>query len=128
VLALRQLPNVDVTGEVPDTRPYIAGATAVVVPIRIGSGTKLKVLEAAALRRPLVVTPVGIEGYDAVPGQDALVADTPEELAAACIRVATDSALAEALGAAAFANLAQPLDWSNVYERLEAVYAGSGPN
>ncbi|MGI6208314.1 MAG: glycosyltransferase family 4 protein [Anaerolineae bacterium] len=128
VLALRQLPNVDVTGEVPDTRPYIAGATAVVVPLRIGAGTKLKVLEAAALRRPLVVTPVGIEGYDAVPGQDALVADTPEELAAACIRVATDSALAEALGAAAFANLAQPLDWSNVYERLEAVYAGSGPN
>ncbi|NPV09483.1 MAG: glycosyltransferase [Anaerolineae bacterium] len=125
VLSLQNLPNVHITGEVPDVRPYVSAATAVVVPLRIGAGTKLKILEAAALRRPLVATSVAMEGYDAVAGRDALVADTSDGLAAACIEVARNEPLAAALGAAAYRNLAQPLDWRHVYARLETVYARS---
>jgi len=128
VLALHSLPNVRVTGPVRDARPYIAAATAVVVPLRMGAGTKLKVLEAAALARPLVLTSIAAEGYTVVNERDALLADTADGLALACLRVANNPVEAAALGDSAYRNLAVPLDWSRVYERLEAVYAGSIPS
>lgn len=128
VTALAALPNVEVTGAVRDTRPYIAGATAVVVPLRMGAGTKLKVLEAAALARPLVLTSVGAEGFPVVHERDALVADTADGLATACLSTASNPLRAAALGDSAYRNLAVPLEWSRVYARLEAVYARSVPD
>lgn len=122
VAALARLPNVMVTGEVPDVRPYLAAAAAVVVPLRLGGGTKLKLLEAAALRRPLVTTPIGAEGYREGAGRDYLLAESAEGLASACLRVAGDPALAARLAESAYARMAQPHDWARVYERLEAVY------
>src|SRR5207253_2743843 len=62
-------PNVVFTDTVPDTRPYVSRAAAFVVPLRMGSGTRLKVLEGLAMRRPLISTSLGCEGIDAVDGQ-----------------------------------------------------------
>ncbi|MEO3471540.1 TIGR03087 family PEP-CTERM/XrtA system glycosyltransferase [Roseomonas sp. CAU 1739] len=75
VLALAQLPGVTVTGEVPDTRPFIAAATACVAPLRIARGIQNKVLEAMAMARPVICSPQAFEGVHAVAGRDLLVAD-----------------------------------------------------
>jgi sugar transferase (PEP-CTERM/EpsH1 system associated) len=79
VLALAKLPGVTVTGEVPDTRPYIAGAAACVAPLRIARGIQNKVLEAMAMARPVICSPQAFEGVHAVPGRDLLVAGEPAE-------------------------------------------------
>lgn len=100
VRALASLPGVLVTGRVPDVRPYLAHAAAAVAPLAIARGLQNKVLEAMAMARPVVVTPEALEGIDAVPGVELLVAQGPEAFAAAAIR-ATDPALGAALGEAA---------------------------
>jgi glycosyltransferase involved in cell wall biosynthesis len=122
VQALAALPAVHVTGEVLDVRPYIAAATAVVVPLRLGGGTKLKLLEAAALRRPLVTTPIGAEGYREGAGRDYLLAEDAAGLAQACVRLADDPALASRLAESAYQNMALPNDWSHVFRKLEVAY------
>ncbi len=78
VQALARLPGVEVTGEVPDTRPYIAQAAACVAPLRIARGIQNKVLEAMAMARPVICSPQAFEGVHALPGRDLLVADRPE--------------------------------------------------
>ena len=70
-------PAVTVTGYVSDIRPYIANSMVYIVPMRIGSGTKLKVLEAMAMHIPVVSTTIGAEGIDVTPGQDILIGDSP---------------------------------------------------
>ncbi len=74
VLQLATLPGVQVTGRVPDTRPYIAFADVVVAPLRIARGIQNKVLEAMAMGRPVVATPEAFVGVQATPGQDILLA------------------------------------------------------
>jgi len=97
VRALRRLPGVEVTGEVADTRPYLASADLLVAPIRVGGGTRIKILEAFAHRLPVVTTPIGAEGLDVVHGLHALVAESPHAIADACVRVLGDPGLAAAL-------------------------------
>jgi glycosyltransferase involved in cell wall biosynthesis len=75
VQALAQLPGVVVTGTVPDVRPYLAHATVSVAPLRIARGIQNKVLEAMAMAAPVVVSPQALEGIDATPGADLLLAD-----------------------------------------------------
>jgi glycosyltransferase involved in cell wall biosynthesis len=91
-------PRVTFTGRVADVRPYVSAASAVVVPLRIGSGTRLKILEAMALARPVVTTSLGAEGLDLVDRQHALIADDPTGFATAVGRVLADPQLAGALG------------------------------
>jgi sugar transferase (PEP-CTERM/EpsH1 system associated) len=74
VRALADLPGVHVTGRVPDTRPYLAAADAVVAPLRIARGIQNKVLEAMAMARPVVATPEAFQGVRAEPGRDILLA------------------------------------------------------
>jgi glycosyltransferase involved in cell wall biosynthesis len=71
------------TGTVPDMRPYLEQASVCVVPLRMGSGTRLKILEAAAAGKPIVSTRLGAEGLDFCAGRDILIADKPEEFATA---------------------------------------------
>jgi len=78
---LRDLPGVELIGEVPDVRPYLAEARVVVVPLRIGGGTRIKILEALAMGKPVVSTSIGAEGLELENGRDILIADTPEEFA-----------------------------------------------
>jgi glycosyltransferase involved in cell wall biosynthesis len=77
------LKGVRFTGTVPDMRPYLEQATVCVVPLRMGSGTRLKILEAAAAGKAIVSTRLGAEGLDFSPGAEILLADEPEEFAAA---------------------------------------------
>ena len=76
-------PRVELTGFVPDLRPHLAAAAAVVVPLRLGGGTRLKIVEAMAMGKAIVSTALGAEGIEAVPGRDLLIADAPEAFAGA---------------------------------------------
>ena len=79
VLALRGEANVEVTGTVEDIRPYYGEAIAAIVPLRIGGGTRLKILEAMAAGVPVVSTPLGAEGLTVSPGVDILIAEKDED-------------------------------------------------
>jgi glycosyltransferase involved in cell wall biosynthesis len=74
---------VQLTGEVADTRPYLCGAAVYVVPMRIGGGVRLKLLEAMSLALPIVSTTLGIEGIDEFPTHCCRLADTPAAMAQA---------------------------------------------
>jgi glycosyltransferase involved in cell wall biosynthesis len=97
---LRRYEGVDVVGEVASLDACFRTTTAVVIPVRAGSGTRIKVLEAFARRRPVVSTRLGSEGIGARDGLELLNADTPRELADACIRVLRDPELAASLAEA----------------------------
>jgi polysaccharide biosynthesis protein PslH len=111
VQRLARIEGVSVTGRVPDVRPYLAHATAAVAPLRIARGIQNKVLEAMAMARPVVVTTDGLEGIEAVPGTDVMLADTAGDFAAACIALA-DGPAADRLGAAARDCILRRYDWA----------------
>jgi glycosyltransferase involved in cell wall biosynthesis len=97
---LRGLPGVEILGELADLDEVFASTSAVVVCLRAGSGTRIKVLEGFARSLPVVATTVGCEGLDARDGIELLVGDTPEELAAACLRVLSEPILAASIAEA----------------------------
>jgi len=97
VARLADEPEVTVTGRVADVTPWYQSAHAVVVPVRAGGGTRIKVLEAFAHGRPVVSTSVGAEGLDVTPGRHLLLADTPADFAAAAVRLMNEPALGRAL-------------------------------
>jgi glycosyltransferase involved in cell wall biosynthesis len=96
-----EFPDVSFTGTVAELRPIIARAAVCVVPLRIGSGTRLKILEAAAMAKPVVSTTLGAEGLDLRHGHEILLEDNPRAFAEAVALLLTDPARATALGAAA---------------------------
>ncbi len=91
VLPLRSA-GVNVHTDVPSIQPYIDAARVAIVPLRLGSGTRLKALEAKAAGRPVVGTAIGLAGLGLVPGQDALFADSPTDMAAAIVSLLRDDA------------------------------------
>jgi glycosyltransferase involved in cell wall biosynthesis len=98
VKALAKDPRVIVTGYVDDVRPFVWDAAIVIVPLRMGSGTRLKVLEAMAMEKPLVSTSIGCEGISTVSDEHLLVANTPTEFAEAIGRLLREDGLPKALG------------------------------
>jgi glycosyltransferase involved in cell wall biosynthesis len=116
VRALSSFAGVEVVGYVPDLRDEIAHATAVLVPLRIGTGTKNKILQALSMGRPVVTTSTGNEGLDAVSGQHLLVADTPASFAEAIVRLHDGGEWREDLGTAGH-------DWVSSHYGLAAVTA-----
>lgn len=92
---LARVDGVELLGPVEDLDPVFEGTGAVVAPIRFGSGTRLKVLEAFARRLPLVTTTIGCEGIAVEPGRHALVADSPKALADAAVTLLTDVEVAD---------------------------------
>ncbi len=115
-------PAVTVTGRVPDVRPYIAGASAYVVPLRIGGGTRLKVLEAMAMGQAIVSTRLGCDGFPFEDGREVAFADDPAAFSASVIRLLRDRQQAAALGMQARAYVAAHFGWDAIVPRLEAVY------
>jgi polysaccharide biosynthesis protein PslH len=93
VLALGTRRCITVTGAVDSVTPYYRQATVAVVPLRAGGGTRIKILEAAAHRVPVVSTPVGAEGLEVADGRELLLAHTPEQMASHCIRLWQDHGL-----------------------------------
>jgi polysaccharide biosynthesis protein PslH len=131
VEALRRR-GVDATGEVPDVRPHLQRAAVVVVPIRMGSGTRLKVVEGLSLGKALVSTTVGHEGVGVRDGEHLLVGDTAEGFAEQIGRLFEDAALGERLGRAGRELMMREYSWDSAGERLDEVHrivaerAGSG--
>ncbi|HZT64244.1 MAG TPA: glycosyltransferase [Acidimicrobiales bacterium] len=119
VRALARLPGVTVRADVADVTPHLAAARVAVVPVRIGSGSRLKALEAMAARRPVVGHPVGLEGLAIEAGTHALVADDVAGTAAAVTKLLTDDALARRLAASGRDLVERLYRW----ERIGAVFA-----
>jgi sugar transferase (PEP-CTERM/EpsH1 system associated) len=115
-------PGIVVTGWVEDVRPYIAGAALYVIPLRIGGGTRLKVLEAMAMGKAIVSTALGCEGFELAPGQELVVADTPNEFAAAVLALLRDPDRREAMGHTAQQYASTRYDWRMIVPRLEQAY------
>ena len=117
------LPNVRLTGTVDDVRPYIDAASAYVVPLRIGGGTRLKILDALSMQQALVSTSVGCEGLDLVRGEHLEVADDPQSFADAVVNVLSNPQFAARLGAQGRERVCSHYDWPSIAQRHEAVYA-----
>ncbi len=120
--ALAAHPAVTVTGRVPDVRPYIAGAGVYVTPLRIGGGTRLKVLEAMAMGQAMVSTRLGCDGFPFVHGREVLFADEPAEFADAVVRLLQNRGQAATLGKAARAYVEQHYGWDAIVPKFEALY------
>jgi sugar transferase (PEP-CTERM/EpsH1 system associated) len=121
ILAHRS-PSVEVTGAVDDVRPHIERAAVVIVPLRLGSGTRLKILEAMAMGKAVVTTTLGAEGLAVVPDRDLLVADDPETFAKQIRRLLDDPELALRIGAAARRLVVSRYTWKASVERLSDFY------
>lgn len=114
--------GVFVTGEVADVIPFYARATVAVAPLRAGSGSRLKILEAMALGRPLVSTSIGAEGLEVKNGTHLLVADEPADFAAAIVKLICDEDLRNALAVAARGLVELRHGWDDRAEELLQIY------
>ena len=111
VRALGRLAGVTVTGEVPDVRPWLAAADAVVAPLLLARGVQNKLLEAMAMARPVVASAAAAEGIDAVPGEHLLVAEGAPAMADAVSRLFDGPDAAAAMGRAARARMIARYGW-----------------
>jgi glycosyltransferase involved in cell wall biosynthesis len=118
----RSSDHVIVTGYVDDVRSYVARAEVSAVPILIGGGTRLKVLESMAMKKAIVTTTIGCEGINLVHEESALFADTPKDFASAILRLFTDPLLRDRLAEQAYKNVIQEYGWEAIGARLDRVY------
>lgn len=119
----RQRSNIEITGFVDDVNLYLDQASVVVVPLRIGGGTRLKIVEAMAKGKAVVSTSIGAEGLDIVDGTHAIIADTPEEFAAAVADLLAHPERAREIGVAARKLAEERYSWTAVVLQLEQFYA-----
>jgi sugar transferase (PEP-CTERM/EpsH1 system associated) len=120
VQALAALPGVSVTGTVPDVRPYVAHAALSVAPLRVARGIQNKVLEAMAMAKAVLVTPQALEGIEAAPGRELLLAqDAQQWIAAAAAALAGPQDALDALGQAARARVEAAYSWDARLAPLE---------
>jgi glycosyltransferase involved in cell wall biosynthesis len=116
-----QRPGVEVLGEVPDVRPYIHEAAVVAVPVRIGGGTRLKVLEGLALGKAMVSTSLGCEGVGVQDGEHVMVGDDAATFAEHLLTLFEDSPLRGRLGSAGRLLVERDFSWELAGRRLEAL-------
>ena len=117
----RLCPEMELMGYVDDLRAFLKGSIAV-VPIRIGSGMRMKILDAIAARCPFVTTAKGVEGIDLENGRECLMADDPDAFADAIIRLAGDAGLQEQFVQAAAARLGELYNPEQMQERRLGIY------
>ncbi len=118
---LRALPGVTVTGWVDSVQPYLAGARVYIMPFRVGSGTRLKLIEAMASGLAIVSTRIGAEGFPVTQGQEIVLADSEEEMATAVLELLARPDKRAAIGERA-AHFAQNYDWRLVIPQFEVIY------
>lgn len=123
-LLRRASDRVRVTGYVEDVRPYVAQGQVYVVPLLVGGGTRLKALEAMAMRKAIVTTSVGCEGIDLVHERSALFADDPEAFAREVVRLFRDDALRDRIAASAAALATAKYGWSAIGDTLDGICRG----
>ncbi len=125
VRVLAKLPGVMVTGTVDDLRPFYREALAAVVPLRVGGGTRLKILEAMAAGTPVISTTLGAEGLRVDHGEELLLADTPAEMAELAAGLWEESRQWQQLSENGSQLVLSRYDWPVIGEKLMRVYAES---
>ena len=123
VMKLHDASHVIVTGEVPDTRVYHEQCTVIVTPIRYGGGTRIKILEAMAMKKAVVSTSVGAEGIPVTHGRDILIADKEDEFAAQCVKLIEDRTLNRTIGEQAREFVCRYYDSGIIEERISSYYS-----
>jgi glycosyltransferase involved in cell wall biosynthesis len=126
VLELGGRDGITVHADVPSIVPFLQQASAAIVPLRIGSGTRLKALEAMAANRPLIGTSIGLAGLGLVDGETAWIADDPVGFADRVVLALTDHERADAVAARALAAVA-PFSWDVIGERMMAALFPDAP-
>jgi glycosyltransferase involved in cell wall biosynthesis len=121
IRALGELPGVTVTGSVPDVRPYVRRSALMVAPLAIARGTQNKILEAMAMGVPVVTSRAAAGGVDAEAGRHLLVADGPQELAAAILRIVTDPQERARLATSGRDRMLSHHAWPRSMQRLDAI-------
>jgi len=116
--------GITLTGHVDDMRPYVQSAACYVAPLRIGGGTRLKILDAWAMGKAVVSTSIGCEGLDAVDGQNILIRDEPSAFATAVTMLLRDTGLRASLERNARATAVQKYSWNVIGEKMRSVYEG----
>jgi GT2 family glycosyltransferase/glycosyltransferase involved in cell wall biosynthesis len=119
---LGKMDNVVVTGWVEDIKPYIARSSVYIAPLWLGTGMRVKILEAWGMAKPVVTTSVGSQGIDCTPGEDVLIADDPQGFAAQTVRLLRDKALREKLGRNGRKQVEAKYDWEIIIRQVEEMY------
>jgi glycosyltransferase involved in cell wall biosynthesis len=117
-------------GNVPDVRPFLHRATMLVVPLRVGGGSRLKVLEALACGTPVASTRVGAEGLALASGRHLEVSDDVDALAGCIVRLLRDPERARRQAEAGRTQVLHCYDWDGLARRLEQLWlrcAGAAP-
>lgn len=114
--------GIELTGYVHDIRPHVAAATCFIVPLRVGGGTRLKILAAWAMGKAVVSTAAGCEGLKAVDGQNIVIRDDPAAFADAIVRICTDTELRRHLEVNGRATVEQYYSWSIIGRHMTQVY------
>lgn len=122
VLLSHQDNRVKVTGFVDDVRPHIDRAVIYLCPMRDGGGTRLKILDAMSMGKPIVSTSKGCEGIDVTPGENILVADSPEEFVSQIILLLSDSKLQDRIGKQARLLVENKYSWNIIGNTLNNIY------
>ena len=118
--------NIRVTGRVDDVRPFVAKAAVYVVPLRVGSGTRLKIFEAMAMGKPVVSTTVGAEGLPVCDGEHLLLGDTPAIFAERTVALLRNRSRREQLGMNARQLVEQSYSWASAAKVFESVLEAVG--
>lgn len=124
VRALELLPGVEVHADVPEVRPFLDGARVAVVPLRVGSGTRIKALEALAAGRAVVGTTIGLEGLGLAHDREVLVADDPERFAEATVRLLRDDLLATRLAGVGRSLVEARYGWPSIAGQFASLVVG----
>jgi len=115
-------PCIHVTGTVPDVREYISRSSICVVPLRIGGGSRLKILEALPMRKPVVSTSIGAEGLRLDDGKNIVIADNPEDFAFKVLSLLSDPSKRRKLGEAEWDLVRSCYDWKILAEKQDFVW------
>lgn len=121
--ALEHVPGLTLTGYVDDVRPFLASASIFVAPIRVGGGTRLKILDAWAMGTPIVGTAAAMEGLSAADGRDFLRAETAEAFVSAIRRLLMDPATAETIGGNGRSTVEEHYGWQRIGMEIREHYA-----
>jgi polysaccharide biosynthesis protein PslH len=118
ITRLNRTPGINIVGKVDDVRPYIRKAAVYVVPLRIGGGTRLKIIEALSMAKAVVSTSVGAEGLAVTDGQEIILADSPEKFAQSVGMLFQDNLRRRELGKAGRKLVEEKYGWDGIAEKL----------
>jgi glycosyltransferase involved in cell wall biosynthesis len=123
-MVFERRPGVSCHGYVPDIRPHFAAAQCSVVPLRVGGGTRLKILDAWSMGKAVVSTSIGCEGLETVDGRNILIRDDAKGFADAVVQILSDAELRNRLGREGRSTVENHYAWSIIGNRLSSLYMG----